>query len=292
MKNLFGFLIKEKSPWPLPEPDGREFIVRRAEEGVKSRLSALDREDDNVEKAANFPKWLTNVFGILLLCGVLLLAIAIELTGGEDMTYEIAVSCGFWWFIGFGGGITLVSAVFFVIQVFHRKAVMNSAAVKEHEAQYERVKREALDNMLVPQNAVPVDVFSYPYTVKNGKQKGTLLANPLINLPAYAFRDGEALCLAREEYVVRIPYDCIVSLSRIGKKRLFVGWNKQEQYNKGAFKPYKIRRNSNGQMSVKFCYRVEIRGSEAFELLIPPYEFETLSPMLGYKALTVVDVKQ
>ena len=56
MKNLFGFLIKGKNPWPLPEPDGREFIVRRAEEGIKSRLSAMDREDDNVQKAANFPK--------------------------------------------------------------------------------------------------------------------------------------------------------------------------------------------------------------------------------------------
>ncbi len=292
MKNLFGFLIKEKDPWPLPEPDGREFIVRRAEEGIKSRLSAMDREDDNVQKAANFPKWLTHVFGIMLLCGVLLLGIALELMGEEDMTYEIAVSYGFWWFVGFGGGLTLISAVFFVIQAFHRKAVMNSSAVKEHESRFEKIKREALDSMLVPQDAVSVDVFTFPYRIKNGKERGTLLSGCLANLPLHAFRDGETLCLAGDSYVVRIPYDVIESVACVRQRTVFMGWNKGEKYNKGTFKPYKIRMNSNGQMFAKFCYRVEIRGSEMFELLIPPYEFETLAPMLGYKALTVVDVKE
>lgn len=292
MRNLFGFCIIDKNAESLPAPDGSEFIVRRVDEGMSSRLKAMEREDDNIQKAANFPIWLNLVVGILLMCGAMLFSFAIELMGEEEMTYEIAVSCGFCYFIGFGVGLIVLSILFFVLQKFKNRTVMNSFAVKEHEAQYERVRKEALESMLVPQNAVPMDVFSYPYTIKNGKQSGSLVSNCLVNVPVCAFRDGDALCLAGEDFVLRIPYDRISSVSRIGKKRMFVGWNKQEKCNKGAFKPYKIRLDSNGVMSVKFCYRVEIHGSETFELLIPPYEFETLSPLLGYKALTVIDVKQ
>lgn len=293
MKNLFGFLLKEKDPWPLPEPDGSEFIVKRADEAVKIRLSAMDREDDTVEKTANFPPWLRNLFGILLSVGLFLLGIAIELMGGDGMTYEIAVSCGFWYLIGFGAGLVVISSVFFVLQHFKNKAVMNSTAVKEHESRYERVRREAFDSMLVPQDAVPVDVFTYPYRLKNGKEKSVMpAAKCFANFPLLAFRDGDALCLADPAYVVRIPYDSIVSLSRIRKSTAFMCWNKGENFKKGEFKPYKIRMNSYGQMFVKFCYRLEIRGSETFELIIPPYEFKTLSPMLGYKALSVIDVKR
>ncbi len=292
MKNLFGFSIKGKDPWPLPEPDGSEFIVKRIDGGMRSRLDVMERENENVRKTANFPPWLTNVFGIILLCGALLLAIALELIGGENTTYEIAISSGFWWFIGFGAGLALLAIAFFIMQYFKNKSVMNSSAVKDHVDRYERVKREALDSMLVPPDAVPLDVFAYPYRMKDGKKRGVLPARSHANIPFYAFRDGEALCLADVSYVARIPYDSIASLSRICKKTMFVGWNKAEQYNKGAFKPYKIRCNSYGQMYVKFCYRVEIRGGETFELLIPPYEFESLAPMLGHKAQSIIDVKE
>ena len=291
MRNLLGFLINEKKAWPLPEPDGREFIVRRVDEGMKARLSVMDCEDDNVQKAANFPPWLTHVFGIMLLCGALLLGVAIELMGEEDMTYEIAVSYGFWWLIGFGAGLVLLSAIFFVLQHFRNKAVMNSSAVKEHEETYEKIKREALGSMLVPSDAQPLDAFSYIYRIKDGKEKGVLFAKCLGNLPFYAFRDGEALCLADVSYVLRIPYENIVSVSRVMKKVRFTGWNKREKFNKGAFKPFKIRTNDSGELVVKPYYRLEIRGSGAFELLFPPYEFETLASLLGYKAFSVIDVK-
>ena len=250
MKNLFGFLIKDKNVWPLPEPDGSEFIVKRAEEEVKLRLSAMDREDDTIQKAANFPPWLTHLFGIMLMCGALLFVVAIELLGEDEMDYEFAVSCGFWYFIGFGGGLTLISALFFLIQTIKRKSVLNSSAVKEHENRYEKIKREALESMLVPQGAVPVDVLSYPYRIRNGKRKG-VMTDVFANLPLYAFRDGEAFCLADDTYVVRIPYESVVSLSCVRKRTMFIGWNKGEKFNKGAFKSFKIRCNSYGQLFVK-----------------------------------------
>ncbi len=292
MKNLFGFSVKGKEPWPLPEPDGSEFIVKRIDEGMRSRLNAMEREDDNVRKTANFPPWLSNVFWIILLCGALLLAIALELLSEENATYEIAVSSGFWWFIGFGGGLALFAIAFFIMQYFRNKSVTNSSAVREHVDRYEKVRREALDSMLVPSDAVPLDVFADVYRTKSGKKRGILPAKSRANIPFYAFRDSEALCIADTSYVVRIPYDSIASLSRICEKTMFVGWNKAERFNKGAFKPNKIRCNRYGQMVVKPCYRVEIRGSETFELLIPPYEFEALAPMLGYKAQSIIDVKK
>ena len=291
MRNLFGFLICEKKAWPLPEPDGSEFIVRRVDEGMKARLSAMDREDNNVQKAANFSPWLRNAFGIVLCIGLLLLAAAIDLMGEDDMTYEIAVSYGFWWIIGFGAGFIILSGAFMLLQHFKNKAVMNSSAVKEHEETYEKIKREALGSMLVPPDAQPFDALSYIYRIKDGKEKSVLFAKCLGNLPLYAFRDGEAFCIADVSYVLRIPYENIVSVSRVMKKVRFTGWNKREKFNKGAFKPFKIRANDSGELIVKPFYRVEIRGSGTFELLIPPYEFETLSPLLGYKALSVIDVK-
>ncbi len=292
MKNLFGFWIGQGATWPLPEPDGSEFIVRRAEEAVKLRLSEMDREDDNVEKTANFPMWLRNVFAIVLSIGLFLLGIAIKLMGEDEMDYEFAVACGFWYFIGFGAGLVLLSVLFFILQRVRNRSVMNSTAVREHRERYKRVRREALDSMLVPSDAVSVDILAYPYRIKNGRVRGTLPANCFLNLPLYAFRDGEALCLADVSYVVRIPYDSIVSLSRICSRTAFMGWNKGESFKKGEFKPYRIRTNSYGQMFVRSCYRLELRGSEQLALVFPPYEFEILAPMLGHKALNVIDVKK
>lgn len=276
----------------VPEPDGSEFIVKRVDEGVAARLRTMEREEETVQKTANFPPWLTHVFGVILMCGAFLLVIGLDLLDDEEPSFSVAVSRGFWWFIGFGAGLSLLSMLFFVLQFFKSRAVMNSSAVKEHETKYEKIKQEALENMLVPQDAAPVDVFVYPYRKKDGKERGAMPARSLFNLRLHAFRDGEALCLADTGYVVRIPYDSIASIGRICKRTAFMGWNKEEKFNKGSFKPFHIRCNESGQMSVKYCYRVEIRGSEAFELLIPPYEFETLMPMLGYKAYGVIDVKK
>ncbi len=291
MRNLFGFCIIDKNAESLPTPDGSEFIVRRVDEGMSSRLKAMEREENNVQRAANFPSWMPHMFGILLCVGVLLLCAAIELMGEEDMTYEVAVSYGFWYLIGFGGGLTLLSALFFVLQYFKKRGVMNSFAVREHESQYEKVKREALDSMLVPSDAHPLDVFAYFYRIKDGKEKSLAFSKRLGNLPFFAFRDGDALCIADVTYVIRIPYENIVSVSRVMKWVKFMGWNKREPFNKGVFKQFKMRMDDSGDLRVKPYYRVEIGGSETFELLFPPYEFETLSPMLGYKILELTETK-
>ncbi len=82
---------------------------------------------------------------------------------------------------------------------------------------------------------------------------------------------------------MKFPYEAVIDVERVEKRLLFYGWNKPEKFNRGRYKPYKIRYNGQGgYYYVKPCYRVRLwREAEEYEIIFPSYEGETLERVTG-----------
>ena len=59
-------------------------------------------------------------------------------------------------------------------------------------------------------------------------------------------------------------------------------WNKDEAYNKGRYKEYKITMNQYNIYFFKPYYSIRINdGNEEFEIIVPPYDIEFFNEILN-----------
>ena len=97
-----------------------------------------------------------------------------------------------------------------------------------------------------------------------------------INFDMLVFREGEMLCLADDRSVIGIPLSDITGIYKINKRVNFSGWNKEDDFNTGAYKPYKITQNNYGILYIKPYYSLRFTGyGEVYEILFPAYELDT-----------------
>lgn len=162
---------------------------------------------------------------------------------------------------------------------------MSSPALLDFTERSMRLDREAREGLHVPETAILADII-VPVRGKVCGIRTTQNAN--MSVSVYADRDG--ICIATAPNVVRIPLDRIEEVACIGKKIPFLYWNKVNSYDADIYKKYKIRTDGT-HFFVKPYYAVYVRGSERFVFLIPPYEFENFAPLLGGKAMNVIERK-
>lgn len=289
MKNLLDSLPREDG---TSEVAGGEFIVRRSDAAIVRRLGAMDYEEETIRKAANFPLWFRNLAAIVLLTGLCAVEIALELLTDGEIPYETAVAKGVWWIFGVGWGLVALGGAGLIAQWIKQRNVYASSAVQEHRVRKEKMLREALDGLSVPADAPAMDAFGAIYRVKKGKTVRALPNKSYYNFSMCVYREGDALCLANAFYVMQIPFGKIESVSRVKKRIYCINWNKTELPRRGRYRSYKVKSDSTGMLYIPFFYRILIRGSEPFELVIPSYDFETVAPFLGSKAQTADEVKK
>jgi hypothetical protein len=83
------------------------------------------------------------------------------------------------------------------------------------------------------------------------------------------------------ESVFSIPLSCLKEIRKVDKRIVFTNWNKEEPFNKGSFKPYKIREEKAGYSCP--CYYildVEYQG-ELYGIYFPCYELDTFRQATG-----------
>ena len=95
------------------------------------------------------------------------------------------------------------------------------------------------------------------------------------NMSMYIFKENDALCLATVNEVLSIPLNHIKEVYKINKKINAYGWNKEEPYNKGKYKEYKITANQYNVLFYKYYYSIRINdGTTDYEIIVPPYDYE------------------
>ena len=269
MKNIFG--VKKDSEGL----DGQNYIIRRCSEDIIKEKEEYLKEFNTHKKNAYLPKWL-NIIKNVCLFSFLFLFICILGAIDEVSIQDAYNNAPFLFYIC---GITfIIFIILFIINKVKVKKVLNSDEFIDFKSKSDFFLTKVLNDLSIPINSNEVDIFSYVYDLnKKEKEKNaySLQMSKYFNMSMYIFKENDALCLATVNEVLSIPLNHIKEVYKINKKINAYGWNKEEPYNKGKYKEYKITANQYNVLFYKYYYSIRINdGTTDYEIIVPPYDYE------------------
>lgn len=285
MKNVLSVKLGEKTE----KYDDNEFISRTIAEtdsDLVHKQEELRTEAESVRKHFSVFQWIALiVYMIGALCLYALVRFLLLPLDEDPITYAEAFERTPWFVIGAAVGLVVCVIVFLLVRR-HAKREQASPAMQYLEERAEKMLADSRAALGVPDTAEVCDVLVFPYSItRSGKVRhgSIMLGNVYGNKEFRLFREGDALCLADAETVIKIPFEKIHRLALVNKRIAMMGWNKPEAFNKGAYKQYKIRVNgNNGNMFyVKPYISMQLGGTEEYELLFPCYELDTVQRLTG-----------
>jgi hypothetical protein len=154
-------------------------------------------------------------------------------------------------------------------------------AVKALEDRIDAAFRE----LQVPANAKDVDVICVRYRWKDGKLKAVASGfetSERSNEQFKAFRLEDRLCFANTEHRYEFPMGELKCLRSVKKHIYSQGWNKEESFNAGFYKPYKLTMDNYNRVHMKSYGQLELEhDGVAWSIWLPPYELNYISALTG-----------
>lgn len=191
-------------------------------------------------------------------------------------------------FLYWGAGACAV--IWLILWIWGRqksKTVLSAEESTQTFSHLEGVSDAVYAELAVPADAKEVDILSFFYKVKDGNikvcEKGMQIA-PYINPIFRAFADSENLYLANLVGKYTFPLAEIAALRTVKKHIRIIGWNKEEKFNKGIYKQYKLTADNYGCIHCKYYHILEINhGGELYGIYIPCYELPIFEELTGLK---------
>lgn len=267
MKNIFGLKFAENA-----EIDGKGFILRESDDALLNQMDDYNSDYEAFEKKSGLPSWVTVIYYISLF---LALGIPLGLFQSVGKTSFIAVWNHSFWLIIIG----IISwIILFILHLYKKvriKRVVESNAFNTLEKHTEELYQFITKDLKIPANASQVDILFYMYKEKKGKLKPISSMYQYKNTPLLLFVEKGSLCLADISMVLAIPLESITRIIRVNKRTRVYGWNKQEPYNKGEYKKYKITKNKFDILFFKPYYSLQLSNwTGDYEILIPAYDID------------------
>lgn len=162
---------------------------------------------------------------------------------------------------------------------------MEDTETKRTLSDSDAIEKEILAELSVPDNAREVDVLSFCYKEENETIKMAQKGVPLTNMSFHIFTDSENLYLADLDGKYAFPLSSIQVIQTIRKPVTVMDWNKDEPFNKGIYKQYKLTSDNIGSIHCKSYHIMELsyRG-ETYGIYIPSYELPIFEELTGLKA--------
>ena len=277
MKNLFGMNRYNE------QKDGEKFIVKKLGGELARKQSAFEKEEVAFNKTAMLPAWISIPALIMTFAGLIALLVFFEIFD-EDTSFAQAMERVGWLFItgivlfAAGGGITAWN----MIKAARATKTPAYAYLKERAR---KLNRECYDELGVPEDAKTIDVTGVAYKKKNGAADGKLPWNASYsNVEAAFYADADAIMFAFTDCVFAVPRARILSVKCVEKYISVAEWTKEEPFNKGRYKNYKIKKNGNsGNIMIKPYYTVICRDEnyEEYQIIIPCYDAEPVVQAIG-----------
>ena len=286
MKLLFGTdITNDKNNTELA---GSEFIVERTD---RATLDSLERANEKVEHEIEKTKLPTALRLIKSIAGYAFAAMAIlfvrfyfnNSTEGVGFSQIYArIPWALW--IAVGGGIVWV--VLAIIAHKHSEEIVQTGDLAFADKNSDLIVESIYRNFSVPEGTPDTDILCISYKQKNGeikpKSRKTLPAH--INIAFKVFNDGTRLCIAERANKYAIDLSCIKGIRRVDKRIYMAPWNKDEYFNEGIYKQYKMTANQYGHVYMKYYYALEfVSNGVEWELHFPCYEFETFKKALRFQ---------
>ena len=270
--------------------NGEEFVVARPD---LSLTQSLESSSENVEETIEKSKlplpirighWICGAVGVIVAIGIL------KALGREDgVSFSEAYKNASWLF-WLGGACLVAWALLKLISVRKEKNVLETEESSQAFNNLDKTCEAILSDLKVPQDSKEIDILSFFYKVKNNDikvcEKGLQIAQ-YINPSFHIFTDSENLYLANLEAKYAIPLSAIKAIKSIRKSIRILEWNKDEEYNKGIYKQYKLSEDNYGCIICKSYHILEFEhDNDLWGIYFPCYELPVIEELTDLKADT------
>lgn len=275
MKNIFGIRKEKGYDYEL---SADQFKVKHITLELEKKLNETSNWMQALNKKSKLPGGLNflKTFGF-----VAFLVIVFNLYRADTSLEEAYQNASYIFYIG--GFSLLLSVSLYVYEKFLKKSTINEEAVHEMKKKVDVVLDETLAYLEIPNDAVSIDVLSYTYKLNDEGNEviNTSKMFQYMNQPLYIYIKDDMLIFADHFSVYAISVEAISSVTKIDKKIMVYGWNKDISFKEEPYKAYKIRANQFNALSIKPYYQINISDiSGEYCFYIPNYELETLNKIL------------
>ncbi|MBP3691856.1 MAG: hypothetical protein J6I80_01280 [Clostridia bacterium] len=283
---VFGIDVtenKENDQW-----NAQVFLAAKPSDELKQ---SLDKESDiafdTVFKKVELPlvfRILQWIFGLAGLC----ITMACARTVLEDDISIKQIYAQLPWLFWLAGASIVIWAVITFFAKRKEKAVMESDEREQNISRIDSLSTSIYAELGVSEETDEVDVLSFEYKIKDGEIKPYKKALEDMVYTNYCFNifaDDENVYLASLDGKFKFARTSLKTIHKINKKIMFFPWNKDEDYNKGEYKKYKMHEGEMLNIYAKGYYVLEFeRNGESWGIYFPEYELETFEELTGLKA--------
>ena len=147
----------------------------------------------------------------------------------------------------------------------------------------EQAAAEAARELGIPDTALSVDILPFHYKTKGDLPVPAGKKNRFDNLSVSVYTDGGDLCLATAHELFRIPLTEIRGYRLYDEDFEIDMWLKPEDFASEKYAEYNIRKSGFFSRKLRGYYGMAI--GDAYEVLIPCYDFPLMKELIGLKPL-------
>ena len=268
--------------------NGKEFLVAVPSSAMTQSYKRFSEKAEETIDKSKLPLPLRIVQGIFgIVSAIVILSLIKALTKNDNISIALAYKNAPWIF--WIGGICLLAwGILKFISIRKVKATFGSEETKQTISSLDSIGNEIYSELSVPSDSKEIDILSFFYKIKNNEikvcEKGLQIApyfNPAFNI----FTDSENLYIANFEGKYAFPLSSLVAIRTVNKHIQILGWNKDEDFNKGIYKQFKLTKDDYDCIHCKNYYILEINyNNELWGLYIPSYELPIFEELTGLKA--------
>ena len=264
-----------------------EFLVQKPSSALTQSLERSSEKaiativDSKLPLPIRMIQWICGFSGALIVSGIL------KAMTGEDGVSLSQVYQNASWLFWLAGACLVIWALLTFFSMHKEKEVLETDESKLTFEHLDNTCEAIFSELNVPSDAPEVDILSFFYKIKNDKvkvcEKGMQIA-PYTSTPFRVFKDSENLYFANLEGKYAFPLASIKSIKTIKKSICIDEWNKEEPYNKGIYKQYKLSETNMGSILCKYYHIIEIEhNGELWAIYIPCYELPVFEQLTGLK---------
>ena len=258
--------------------NGNEFLVQKPSSALSESLEKLtDKADNTIEKSKLHP--LLRVVQFICSFVALLIAGAIMSALGDGLSFAQGYHNAAWLF--WTTGVCAVLWLLLWLCGNHKaKNILETDESTQTFSHLDGIAVAIYADLAVPADAKEIDILSFFYKIKGDKikvQEKGMQPFQYLNPEFKIFCDEEHLYLANLEGKYAFPLSSIVKIHTVKKNIRIAGWNKDEEFNKGIYKQYKLNTDNFGCIHCKQYHILEIKHQdETYGIYFPNYELPTL----------------
>lgn len=266
------------------QPSGQNFLSKKPSAPLTQSLTAsANKAEENLQRAK-----LPLLLRILqYLFGIVALVFALGIFRSK-VPFAVGYQNAAW--VYWTAGICLIAWLVLTIWGMVRsRSVLGAEESRQTFSGLEQFNDAIFEDLKVPADAKTVDILSFFYKAEDGTirvcEKPLQMA-PYINLDFKLFADHEFIYLANLEGRYTFPRASLVKIATVDRHIRLHGWNKEEPYNKGIYKPYQL--TTDGYHTIHctgyHILHIDHNGSD-WGIYFPSYELPAFEEVTGLQAL-------